>query len=199
MTHHPADDRWAAFSPDGRQLAYQSDSTGEAQLFVMPAKGGVPRQITSHTEGFTPMEWFPDGTGILATAMRRLRRADREAHVQVDVEPDPAKSNCWSMPMAITVPYPPMAPGCCSPATAVELYRKGYQGSKASQLWMYTFDDRDLQQPVADIGGCRSPMWRPDGRGFYYVRARDGCFNLWEHDLDSGAGSVHTPPTPTTR
>ena len=29
-------------------------------------------------------------------------------------------------------------------------------------------------------------MWKPDGKGFYFVSNRDGTFNLWEHDLASG-------------
>jgi tricorn protease-like protein len=33
---------------------------------------------------------------------------------------------------------------------------------------------------------ARSPMWKQDGSGFYYVSERDGTFNLWSRDIASG-------------
>jgi len=34
--------------------------------------------------------------------------------------------------------------------------------------------------------GDRSPIWRPDGKAFYYVSQESGCFNVWEKEISSG-------------
>ena len=191
LTTHPAQDRWAAFSPDGAQIAFQSDRTGPAGIYVMPARGGSPRQITTHTEGFIPLEWYPDGNGILASVWRdygglsgqRLVRVDprggREEELIVDAYGEHGTLSPDGGRMLFT-------------REGMQLYRKGYQGSNASQIWLVDLATKTFVQPVSDPGGCRSPLWRPDGRGFYYVCARSGCFNLWEHDLDTGKDTQHT-------
>jgi Tol biopolymer transport system component len=57
-------------------------------------------------------------------------------------------------------------------------WRKGYHGSQASQIWMV---DLGSKAPVKLIAGDRSarwPLWRPDGKGFYYVGSQGGAANL---------------------
>lgn len=191
LTTHPAEDHWPCFSPDGKQVAFQSGRTGSRQVFTMPARGGTPRAVTAHTEGYTPLEWMPDGDGILTTVWRdyngligrrllqvdaRGRRADR---LLVDAYGDHGTVSPDGTRVLFT-------------REGENLYRKGYRGSKASQVWMLTLETGAFAQPVSDPGGCRSPLWRPDGRGFYYVSAQSGCFNIWEHDLDSGEDTQHT-------
>lgn len=55
----------AVFSPDGKQIAYLSDSSGEEELWVMDADGSSPRQLTNDRLGFRyrPI-WSPDGQWI---------------------------------------------------------------------------------------------------------------------------------------
>ncbi len=65
-------------------------------------------------------------------------------------------------------------------------WRKGYHGSQASQIWMYDLESKAFTKLLDDPRGCLWPMWRPDGKGFYYVGAQSGSFNLREHDLESG-------------
>jgi dipeptidyl aminopeptidase/acylaminoacyl peptidase len=54
--------RW---SPDGSRIAFLADAgDGDAsatQLFVMPATGGQPRQVTHASEGVDSFAWRPDG------------------------------------------------------------------------------------------------------------------------------------------
>src|SRR5207248_9965035 len=62
--------------------------------------------------------------------------------------------------------------------------RKGYKGSQASQVWMYDLDKKSFTKILAGEQSCRWPLWRPDGKGFYYVSAESGYSNLWEYDLE---------------
>src|SRR5688500_15109956 len=49
------------FSPDGRSLAFVSTLTGVPQVWVMPAEGGYPRQVTSFDDPIQAVAWSPDG------------------------------------------------------------------------------------------------------------------------------------------
>ncbi|MEZ4588632.1 MAG: PDZ domain-containing protein [Gemmatimonadales bacterium] len=56
-------ERWPSWSPDGRQVAYWSDRSGEYELVVRPADGsGTERKLTSYGAGFRYQPfWSPDG------------------------------------------------------------------------------------------------------------------------------------------
>lgn len=55
----------AAWSPDGRQLAFLSTrESGQTQLWVAPAAGGVARKMTSLTGYLADPAWSPDGREI---------------------------------------------------------------------------------------------------------------------------------------
>jgi dipeptidyl aminopeptidase/acylaminoacyl peptidase len=60
--------RAATFSPDGRALAFYSSQGGHQDIWVVPAEGGEPRQLTSKSMSvddtrFAPA-WSPDGRTI---------------------------------------------------------------------------------------------------------------------------------------
>lgn len=67
--------RW---SPDGTQLAFISDRTGSAQVFVMPMRGGEPRPVTSLDGGVREFAWSPDGSAIVASSTGVARDAPAE-------------------------------------------------------------------------------------------------------------------------
>jgi dipeptidyl aminopeptidase/acylaminoacyl peptidase len=53
-----------ALSPDGRTLAFVTDRSGEPELWVVPAAGGEPRQLTSLHEQAQSPRFSPDGATI---------------------------------------------------------------------------------------------------------------------------------------
>jgi Tol biopolymer transport system component len=55
-----------AFSPDGQKLAFLSDRSGTADIWMSAVNGGQPRKLTSLRAGDLPMwpSWSPDGTRI---------------------------------------------------------------------------------------------------------------------------------------
>ncbi len=59
----------AKLSPDGEMVAFSSSVTGQPEVWVVPASGGQPRQLTFRTNP-RMFEWTPDGSGILYSADR---------------------------------------------------------------------------------------------------------------------------------
>ena len=55
------DDHTVAWSPDGRQVAFESSRNGPHQLFVVSAEGGDPLQVTSGNSEHYLCDWSPDG------------------------------------------------------------------------------------------------------------------------------------------
>lgn len=50
-----------AISPDGSRVAYLSNQSGTAQLWLISADGGAPRQLTRYDDRVAYAAWSPDG------------------------------------------------------------------------------------------------------------------------------------------
>src|SRR5690606_34061618 len=53
-----------------------------------------------------------------------------------------------------------------------QLYRKGYRGSRSSQIWEFDRRSGAFSAQVIERTEARSPLWHADGRGFTFVSAR---------------------------
>jgi serine/threonine-protein kinase len=56
---------WAAWSPDGKEIAFHRFRGERRMAFVIPAEGGVPTQVTDGREDERSPEWSPDGKHLL--------------------------------------------------------------------------------------------------------------------------------------
>lgn len=67
ITRSPgAHDRDAQWSPDGTQIAYISDATGETELYLQNAAGGEPMQLTHKNDTYIRgFKWSPDSKKIV--------------------------------------------------------------------------------------------------------------------------------------
>jgi len=59
--------RW---SPDGRWIAFQRGDSIRFDIFVAPATGGEPRQLTRDNDMMSGFAWLPDSTGIVYSSSR---------------------------------------------------------------------------------------------------------------------------------
>src|SRR5262245_13836352 len=53
-----------SFAADGKRIAFLTNLSGSPQVWVVPADGGYPEQITALDDPVTAMEWSPDGAWI---------------------------------------------------------------------------------------------------------------------------------------
>src|SRR5436853_1151260 len=84
-------ERDAIWSPDGKWIAYNSDATGENELYVRSQDGkGQPQQVTSGAETYyyRPV-WSPDSKKLLwADRLQRLRYVDVTSKTVTQVDQD---------------------------------------------------------------------------------------------------------------
>ncbi len=59
--------RW---SPDGKWIAFQRGDSIRFDIFVAPATGGKPRQLTHDNDMMSGFAWLPDSTGIVYSSSR---------------------------------------------------------------------------------------------------------------------------------
>jgi hypothetical protein len=69
------DNAWPAWSPDGRQIAFDSMRAGSWDVWVMNADGSGTRQVTIATSAETHPTWSPDGQWIAFSSDRDSRGA----------------------------------------------------------------------------------------------------------------------------
>src|SRR5262245_35162115 len=80
LTAHPGLEVFGKFSPDGNWIAFTGQYDGDEQVYVIPASGGVPKQLTYYpARGPLParwgydnvvMGWTPDGKNVVFRSYR---------------------------------------------------------------------------------------------------------------------------------
>lgn len=183
LTRHPAEEHWPSWSPDGKRIAFASKRDGYWNIYLVPSKGGQPQQLTHHSEGYTPLEWFPDGKSILAKYRRDHDGFDANRLVRVHIDKELGEELLFDASAQHGTISPSGKKILYVREGANLLYRKGYRGTRAAQIWMYDRISKEHKSMLHESYGCYSPLWKSDESGFYYTSEQDGCYNLWEWDF----------------
>ncbi len=196
LTANESSDSEPMFSPDGKRIAFTSTRTGSNQVWVMPLAGGVPKQVTFHSEGSRIQDWYPDGKSILVAGARDFATKSASRFFRINLE----KRESESLLFNAEGTSPSLSPDgkrllFCREGN--ELYRKGYRGSRVSQIWLA--ENLETGKPkftriIARDTGARSPKWKPDGKGFYYLgdHGPGERFDVWEWDFETKKEKQHT-------
>lgn len=191
LTSHEADDHSPRYSPDGREIAFISTRFPGGQVFVMPADGGPPRQLTYHTDGFALEGWYPDGSALLVSALRdddwrharrfyRVDARERGAHHRLfDAEGrDGALAPDGQRLLFVREGEP--------------WWRKGYRGERAAQIWLCDLEQGSFRRLSGERIVHEWPLWDPRGDRFYFVSEEDGTRNLRVQKLADGSAEPLT-------
>jgi acylaminoacyl-peptidase len=157
---------------------------GHRQLFVMPAEGGTPRQITSgpFDHGGTP-RWTPDGQNLIFSANR---------HDESDY--DPENSEIYEVAIsdgsirALTDRLGPDADPAVSPdgsRIAYVGYDDRYQAYQVWRLYVMNRDGSGSRLVTADFDrDVRGPVWDENGRGLFFQYDDQGVTRIGYVTLD---------------
>ena len=73
LTDNGAIDTAPSYSPDGQQIAFESDRSGEQQIYIMAREGSKARRISFGTGRYGTPVWSPRGDLIAFTKSYRGR------------------------------------------------------------------------------------------------------------------------------
>lgn len=181
-TANPARDTHPRFSPNGKDLAFVSDREGAQHIYTMSVDGSAPKQLTFHSAGSLVQEWSSDGQSLLIKATRDHFWRHGERFFTISATDRSAERLLFD-------DYG--ADGVLSPDGKKLLFsregegwwRKGYKGARVSQIWLYDLADKSFTKVLHQEYGCRWPLWKPDGKGFYYVSENAKGSNLYSYDF----------------
>ncbi|HXM37074.1 MAG TPA: S9 family peptidase [Gemmatimonadales bacterium] len=199
MPAAPEGAKWTAAPRIVDRLHYRRDRTGyieqgTTQLFLVPAEGGTPRQLTSGDFGASELgaglnyDWTPDGRTIVFDG---LREADadyryRESYLYaVDVvsgavRPIVSKKGSWSGPV--------VSPDGRTVAFTGHEY--GTQSYRANEVWVVAIDGSGIRALTTYDRDPGSVLWSPDGSGVFFSLAEQGTSNVYFAGLRGGPRRV---------
>ena len=179
VTETPEREAYPKFSPDGARLYFGSEATGSVQLHSVNTDGTGLRIHTRHSEGNIPEAISPDGTFAVVRGVRGSSGYRPFRLLKIDLTRDSRELGLFDA-TAHSASVSPCGTRFLFCRGGEQLYRKGYRGSRASSIHLFDGKDGGFTEIVAEESEARSPMWKPDGDGFYYVSSREGDFDVWE-------------------
>jgi len=199
LTAHEGLELFPKFSPDGQWIAFTGQYDGDEQVYVIPATGGIPRQLTWYpARGPLPPRWGYDNQvyGWTKDSARVLFRGMRdgwstaETHLYtVDLEGG----------LPVKLPMPVSGAGDLSPGETQVVYTplardfrtwKRYQGGWAQDLYIYDLKTAKVEPVAHSPRTERDPMWI--GNQIVFASDRDGTLNLFSYDIESKQSSQLT-------
>jgi tricorn protease len=159
-------ERYATWSPDGKQVAYWSDRSGEYELTVRPADGtGTERKLTSMGPGYRyPARWSPDSKKV-AFADQNMRfyvyDFDRNRVTRID------SSAIWmSHGQLQNMPFN------WSSDSRWLTYARPVTSSNTA-IFLYDATEGRLHQATSGYYTDIQPTFDPDGKYLYYLSNRN--------------------------
>ncbi len=169
------------FSPDGKWIVFSGEYSGTRQIYVMPAEGGMPTQLTFYPDvgnmpprgGWDniPIDWTPDGKKILI----RSNRSPYGQRVSRYFLVDPFKEGL-EQPLQI----PEGGPASLSPDGTKLAYCiksrefrtwKRYKAGRAQDIWIYDLVKNKIERITDYPGTDNFPLWV--GNKIYFTSDRE--------------------------
>jgi len=135
LTDNRARDVFPRFSPDGNWIAFSSNREGNYDVFVIPAAGGKPRQLTFHSADDNVVGWSQDGKKVMFTSSR-ARGAFPSVATLFEVPVDGGLEQPVETDWGYTGSYSPDGAKLAFMRHPSVWSRKHYRGSYAADLWV---------------------------------------------------------------
>ena len=149
----------ATWSPDGKQLAYLSDASGEYEVWVRPVGGGDARRVTDDGAIWRfPPVWSPDSS--------RLAFGDKNQRLNV-VDVDSGR-----VTVIDSSNHNDITDYSWAPDSRFVTYVKNNELGTGS-IWIHSFGDGRKHQVTSDMTNDGNPVFDPKGRYLYFLSSRD--------------------------
>lgn len=193
LTSHAGLELFPKISQDGKWIAYTAEYTGTRQVYVMPAEGGDPRQLTYYNDvGAMPprggwdnwiLGWTSEGKILVrmnrtpwGERMGRYYLVDPKGGLETPL-PIPHGGSASLSPDGRKIAYTPID----------REFRtwKRTRGGRAQDIWIYDFSSRRSERVTDYVGTDNFPMWV--GGTIYFTSDREHTLNLFALDVASRA------------
>ena len=195
ITSHPGRELFPKFSPDGKWIAFTGQYDGNFNVYVMPAEGGQPKQLTFyqgsaqqlsdrmgiHDEVLT---WTPDSKHIVFLSRRDAWSGWMKRPFMIGIEgglPEPLPIDQGGL-----LSYSPDGTKIAYNMIFRNFRQwKRYTGGMAQSITVYDLkNNRSFDLPHTEYSDT-FPMWHQNSIYFTSDRGREHHLNLYRYDLDS--------------
>ncbi len=192
LTSHKGLELFPKLSPDGKWIAFSAEYSGNRQVYVMPAEGGTPKQLTFYNDvgpmpqrgGFdhVVLGWTSDSKRVFFRANRTAYGDRMGNYYIVDIE--------GGFEEPFLVPYGGFAD--LSPNDSKIVFTlpdrefrtwKRYKGGRASNLWIYDLVNNHSEQITDFKGTDHIPTWYGDK--IFFASDRDLWLNIHSYDVNT--------------
>jgi dipeptidyl aminopeptidase/acylaminoacyl peptidase len=179
----------AAWSPDGKSIVFVSNMSGRNNLWIVPAEGGWPVQLTVSDQRQTAPAWSPDGKWI-------AYQSDYDGDEQWDiflVSPKTGKVVNLTQTREIAEQSPTW-----SPDGRYLAYEVKPKNSAAYEIDVYDTVLREVKHITSGTPqdkGNYGPIWSKDGKYIVYTQeqAKGTDSNIFIADVTTGESTLLTP------
>lgn len=213
LTVHPADERRALFSPDGKALAFESDRDGARNLYLMSLRregsdllGGPVRRLTTSDRPQNLASWAPDAQSILFGASdTTIFRMGRMFRVPIAGGSAAAGTGgATGGPVARLTEAFGSLPRITPDGSAI-IFQRGsappertaYRGSGQWDLWRLSLTDNTFSRLTIDPASDYD-AWPAAGGSVVFVSSRDGQNNLFRLPAAAVPGAFAAQPQQLT-
>jgi dipeptidyl aminopeptidase/acylaminoacyl peptidase len=177
------------WSPDGKQIAFISNMSGRNNLWLVPAEGGWPVQLTVSDQRQTAPAWSPDGKWI-------AYQSDYDGDEQWDiflVSPKTGKVVNLTSTREIAEQNPTW-----SPDGRYLAYEVKPKTSAAYEIDIYDTLMREVKHITTGTSQDQSnsdPIWSKDGKYIVYTQeqAKGTDSNIFIAEVATGKSTLLTP------
>ncbi len=172
----------AAFSPDGRWIAFTGQYDGNIDVYLIPASGGQPRRLTWHPSQDAVQGWTPNGDILF--------RSGRDG-VPTQLWKFYTVSPGGGLPAPLALPQAYL--GGMSADGAHLAYQeigywdpewRNYRGGQAQPIGIVSTSTWERTTPSWEGERHMDPVWM--NGVVYYMSERDWASNVWSFDPRTG-------------
>jgi len=223
ITRTSAREEHPAFSPDGNEIAFTSNDSGNLNIYLTDVRGGDSLRLTDDPASDTHPAWFPDENAIAFTSDREGEKAIwKVGHrggvatllvpnaEQASISPDGkmiafcrASSSAYLRVWVAALEAPSDARiltgdndgvwNHTDPAWSPDGKTICY-GTRHG-LWTVPASGGRAKRLTTDDESDFEPKWSPDGRYVYFATERSGPLAVWRVPANGGAPQRVTPGT----